>query len=152
MYMIGLLIWRRRCEVMTIYTGNSIYRVLAALCVALVALFGWQLWNRWDWGALLFLGVAAWCAYRCYVLMASKVELTEDRVRATAPGTAPREVLFRQLSGVYEEGRAIKSILLLYYPRGESGLFESDKEASLALPAVNQQDELFEALNVKVPR
>src|SRR3954468_21928151 len=134
---------------MTIYTGNSIYRVLTAACVALVALFGWQLWNRWDWGALLFFCVAAWCAYRCYVLMSSKIELTEDRVRAIAPGAAPREVLFRQLSSVYEEGRAVKSILLLYHPRSESGLFDLDEENSLALPAVNQQEELFEALNAK---
>jgi hypothetical protein len=137
---------------MTVYKGNSIYRVLTVLCVALVALLGWQLWKSWDWGALLFVVVAAWCAYRCYVLMASKVELTEDRVRATAPGSAPREVLYRQLSSVYEEGRAIKSILLLYYPRGESGLFDLDEENSLVLPAVNEQNELFEALNAKVPR
>src|SRR4051794_17971934 len=118
---------------MKTYTGNSFYRLLTVLCVVLVLLFGWQLWNRWDWGALLFLGVAVWSGYRCFLLMSSKVELTDDRVRAIAPGSAPREVLFRQLSSVYEEGRAMKSILLLYHPRAESGLFELDEENSLVL-------------------
>lgn len=134
-----------------IYTGHSLYRLLAALCLLLVLLFGWQLFNRWDWGALLFMVVSAWSAYRCYKLMSSKVEVTDDRVRVLAPGASPREVEFRQFSAVYEEGRGLKSILLLYHPRDENGLFELDEERTLMLPAVNRHDELFAALAAKIP-
>jgi len=133
------------------YTGHLLYRVLTALCVLLVLLFAWQLVQQWDWGTLLFLGVAAWSAYRCYIVMSSTVELATDRLRVLAPGAFPREVEFRQLSSVYAEGRFLKSILLLYYPRTETGLLDLDEERTLVLPAVNQHEELLAALTAKVP-
>jgi hypothetical protein len=134
-----------------IFTGHILYRLLTALCVLLALLFAWQLMDHWDWGALLFLGVAAWSAVRCWRLMSSKVEVAEDRVRVLAPGASPREVEFRQFSAVYEEGRGLKTILLLYYPRAENGLFTLDEEQTLVLPAVNQHEELFAALTARVP-
>jgi hypothetical protein len=139
-----------RKNILMVYTAHIFYRLLVALCVLLILLFAWQLYNRWDWGALLFLGVAVWSVFRCFFLMASTVELTNDRVRVLAPGTAPREVEFRQFSAVYEEGRALKSILLLYHPRSETGLFDLDQEQTLVLPAVNQHEELLAALTTRV--
>jgi hypothetical protein len=68
-------------------------------------------------------------------------------VRVFAPGASPREVEFRQFSAVYEEGRGLKSILLLYHPRAENGLFALDEEHTLVLPAVNQHEELLAALS-----
>jgi hypothetical protein len=134
------------------YATHLLYRLLAALSIVLVLLFAWQLFNRWDWGALLFLGIAGWSALRCIILMSSKIEVTEDRVQVLAPGAAPREVEFRQFSAVYEEGRGLKSILLLYHPRADSGLLELDEERTLVLPAVNHHEELLAALTAKVPR
>jgi hypothetical protein len=134
-----------------IYTGHRLYRVLAALCVLLVLLFAWQLWNRWDWGALLFMAIAAWSAFRCLNLMSSKVEVMSDRVQLRTLAASPREVEFRQLSGVYEEGRGLKSILLFYHPRLENGLFALDEELTLHLPAVNRHDELLATLAAKAP-
>src|SRR5688572_22153632 len=128
-----------------IYTGHLLYRLLAALCVLLALLFAWQLYNRWDWGALLFLAVAVWSAYRYFVLMSSKVEVNADCVRVLAPGASPREVRFRQFSAVYEEGRGLKSILLLYHPLAANGLFDLDEERTLMLPAVNQHEALLAA-------
>ena len=135
---------------MTTYTGHNLYRLLTALCLLLAALFGWQLINRWDWGALLFLGVALWSALRCFRLMASKVEIAADRVRVRVPGATPHEVEFRQFAAIYEEGRGLKSILLLYHPRRADGLFELDQELTLSLPAVNEHDALFQALTAQV--
>lgn len=132
------------------FTGHHIYRLLTALCVLLALLFAWQLYNRWDWGALLFFGVAVWSAVRCVILMSSSVEVGKDRVRVLAPGASTREVEFRQLVAVYEEGRGLKSILLLYYPRGENGLIQSDEQRSLSLPAVNGHEALFAALSAQV--
>jgi hypothetical protein len=133
------------------YTGHSFYRLLAALCVILILLFAWQLSTRWDWGALLFMAIAAWSAFRCVRLMWSRVEVTDDRVRLVAPGASPREVEFRQLSGVHEEGRGLKSILLVYYPRISTGLLDLDEERTLLLPAVNRHAELLATLAAKVP-
>ena len=132
------------------YTGHHLYRVLAAVCVILAALFAWQLYQRWDWGALLFLAVAAWSALRCAILMSSKVEMTDDQVRILSPGSAPQAVEFRQFSAVYEEGRGLKSILLLYHPRNEVGIVAIDEEVTLALPAVNQHEQLLADLMARV--
>lgn len=134
-----------------IYRGHSLYRVLTAISVVMVLLFGWQLFNRWDWGALLFMAIAAWSAIRSYRLMASRVELTDDRLRLLTPGSAAREIEFRQLSDVYDEGRGLRSILLLYHPRLETGLFDLDSELTLVLPAVDGHDELLAALKGKLP-
>ena len=132
------------------YSGHHLYRVLTALCVLLAALFGWQLYQRWDWGALLFLAVAAWSALRCSILMSSEIEVTDDQVRILSPGSAPRVVDFRQCSAVYEEGRGLKSILLLYHPRNDAGIIATDEEATLALPAVNQHEQLLATLMARV--
>jgi hypothetical protein len=74
------------------------------------------------------------------------VTLTEDRIRVLAPGASPREVEYRQFSAVYEEGRGLKSILLLYHPRAENGLFAHDEERTMVLPAVNHHDALLAEL------
>ena len=132
------------------YTGHRLYTLLAALCVVLVLLFAWQLYNRWDWGSLLFAVIAAWSAVRCLFLMSSSVELTEDRLRVKRAGRTTHEVEFRQLSAVYEEGRGLKSVLLLYHPRTESGLLALDEEISLLLPAVNEHEALLAALSARV--
>lgn len=138
-------------ELQKSYRGHNFYKLLTVLCVVLVVLFAWQLYQRWDWGALLFLAVSAWSAFRCYRLMSSRVELMADRVRLVAPWAATREVEFRQLSSVTEEGRGMKSILLLYHPRGEDGLFALDDERALLLPAVNQHEELLATLTAQLP-
>jgi hypothetical protein len=132
------------------YTGHVLYRLLTVLCVVLVALFGWQLSQRWDWGALLFLVVAAWSALRCIILMLTKIEVDEERVQVLAPLTAPRSLEFRQCAAVYEEGRGLQSILLLYHPRAETGLLALDEERTFALPAVNRQAELLATLTERV--
>jgi hypothetical protein len=134
-----------------VYTGHHIYKFFTALCLLLALSFAWQLYNLWDWGALLFLGVGLWTAFRCLKFMSSKVEVLDDRVRLSTVGEKTQEVEFRQLSDVYEEGRGLKSILLLFHPRLDTGLLDLDKEQTLTLPPVNKHEELLAALEEKVP-
>jgi hypothetical protein len=133
-----------------IYKGHTFYRVLAALSATLALLFAWQLSARWDWGALFFLLVCGGTTVRCLLLMSSKVEIAQDRVRLFAPGRAPHEVEFRQFAAVYAEGRGLPSILLLYHPRNAAGLVDVEREATLALPAVNGHEALLAALTAEV--
>jgi hypothetical protein len=134
------------------YTGHTFYRGLAALSATLMILFAWQLSSRWDWGALLFLLVCGGIAVRCSILMSSRVEIAQDRVRLLTPGRAPREVEFRQFASVYAEGRGLPSILLLYYPRKATGLVDVEEQATLTLPAVNGHEALLAALTAEVKR
>jgi hypothetical protein len=135
-----------------IYTGHHIYKLFTLLCVLLTLSFGWQLYNAWDWGALLFMGVGAWTAFRCAKLMTSRVALLDDRVQLSTVGRRTHVVEYRQLTDVYEEGRGLKSILLVYHPHMETTLLDLDKEESLSLPPVNKHEELLAALQAKVVR
>ncbi len=132
------------------YSGHFLYRWLTALCLVLAGVFLWQLVASWDWGELLFLVIAAWSAVRCIILMSSKIEIMPDRLRVRVPMRPAREIAFRQLSEVYEEGRGLRSILLLYYPRTSDGIITTDEAVSMALPAVNGHDELLAALRAQV--
>jgi hypothetical protein len=134
-----------------VYSGHSLYRVLTALCVALLLAFAWQLVAKWDWGTLLFLLIAAWTAVRCAILMSSKIMIAAEHLRVQVPLRTPREVEFRQLAAVHEEGRGLKRILLLYHPRNDAGIVTTDVELTLELPAVNDHDALLAVLLAKVP-
>lgn len=132
------------------YSGHHIYKFFTALCLLLVLAFAWQVYTLRDWGALLFLMVGGWSAFRCMKFMSSKVDLLDDRVRLSTVGEKTQEVEYRQLTDVYEEGRGLKSILLVYHPRLDTGLLDLDKEENLSLPPVNQHEELLAALQEKV--
>jgi hypothetical protein len=71
-------------------------------------------------------------------------------VQLSTVGEKTQEVEYRQLTDVYEEGRGLKSILLVYHPRLDTGLLDLDKEENLSLPPVNQHEELLAALQEKV--
>jgi hypothetical protein len=132
------------------YSGHSLYRVLTALCVLLTLAFAWQLVTSWDWGTLLFLLISAWTAVRCAILMSSKIMIAADRLRVQVPLRTPREVEFRQLAAVHEEGRGLKRILVLYHPRNDAGIVTTDEELTLELPAVNDHNALLAALQARV--
>lgn len=132
------------------YPIHPLYRIFALLCILLTGVFGWQLRAALDWGTLFFMVVTLWLTLRYARLVASRVELEADRVRLHTPLMPVREVEFRQFSGVHEEGRGLRSILLLYHPRTETGILDADDVRTLALPAVNKHEELLSALTAQV--
>ena len=133
-----------------IYPVHPLYRVFALLCVLLTGVFGWQLRAGLDLGTLFFMGVTFWLTLRYLRLVASRVELEADRVRLYMPLMPVQEVEFRQLSAVNEEGRGLKSILLLYHPRAETGLIDADDVRTMSIPAVYEHEELLSALAAQV--
>ena len=134
-----------------IYTTHLLYRFLTALCALLILLFSWQLRAGLEWGTLFFMAVVLWLAVRYAWLTASRVEVEADQVRLYTPLASPREVEFRQFSGVQEVGRGLKSILLLYHPRTATGIFDPDEIRTITLPAVNEHEQLLAALTAQVP-
>jgi hypothetical protein len=133
-----------------IYPIHPLYRIFALLCVLLTVVFGWQLRAGLDWGTLFFMGVTTFLTLRYLRLVASRVKLDGDRVRLYMPLMPVQEVEFRQLSAVNEEGRGLKSILLLYHPRAETGLLDADDVRTLSIPAVYAHEELLSALTAQV--
>jgi hypothetical protein len=132
------------------FMAHRLYVALALLCALLVAAFVWQLQAAWDWGALLFVAITAALALHYGRLALARVEVTGDRLRVVQWGAAAREVEFRQLSQVVEEGRGLRAIQLHYHPRGVNGLVVTDDLRTLSLPAVHDHAGLWEALAAHV--
>ena len=132
------------------FRAQPLYWFIAALCVLLILLFGWQLRAGLDWGTLFFMAIALWMTVHYAQLMASRIEIDADRLRLHTPLAAPRVVEFRQISGVHETGRGLKSIVVLYHPRMDTGIVDIDAIRTLHLPAVDKHDELLAMLTAQV--
>ena len=132
------------------FVAHGLYIAFALLCSLLVGAFAWQLRAAWDWGALLFLAITGVLALHYGRLALARVEVTGDRLRVVQWGAAAREVEFRQLSQVVEEGRGLRTIQLHYHPRGANGLVVTDDLRTLSLPAVQDHTGLWEALAAHV--
>lgn len=141
----------------TVYASHIFYRVGAGLCLILVALFGWELSRTLqrgppEVGTLLFLALAVALLLRNAWMALSRVEVEPAQVTLHRPLLPPRHVAYRQLAGVYEEGRGRKAILLAYHPRRADGMYELDRLSTLALPAVANHAGLYAALVAQTPR
>jgi hypothetical protein len=135
-----------------VYTPAPIYRVLGLVSGIAACLLIWQLAQRFDWGALIFLGVMLWITVRLGRMAAGRVEVAADRVRYVPPYGRAQEVEFRQMRDVYAEGRGFQSILVAYYPRLPNGLLDLDDIKHLALPAVRDHAGLFATLTTHIQR
>jgi hypothetical protein len=137
---------------MQTYPVQQWYSVSVVICLALCLLFAWQLTRGFEVGALLFFGVCVAIAAWQWRAARTRVAIHEDRLIVTAPFSSDREVEFRQLLDVVQEGRVNPSIMVLYHPRSEDGLLALDDVETLTLPAVQDQITLLDRLEGQVPR
>lgn len=140
------------------------YRLLAGGALLMTLLFAWELWrlaaqqSTTDGtllGAFLFCGVSL-----CILLWSGNAALTRVEIKrhglvchsamAMLRGK-PVPVEFRQLVSVTESGRGSGAITLVYHPRREDGLLDVYDVHSLSLPAMEEQAELMELLEKRVP-
>ena len=114
--------------------------------------FAWELWRGFSVEYLLFcligLGLVIWSLDA----LGRRVHLTTKGICVERPLRPSRCVDFRQLITVAEEGRINPVITLVYHPALADGLLDLDAAASLELPAVRAQAELFAVLQEKTPR
>ena len=134
------------------YPSHLRYKFIALCCLLLAAALGWNLIRRFSLDTLFFfvisLALIAWSLYG----ILSRVEITADSLVLFTPLRANRQVEFRQLIGVSENGRFNPVLTLLYYPRLADGLLDLDDAHSLILPSVNEQEQLLELLEASAPR
>lgn len=133
------------------YTPHLRYKLIALLGLLFAAGFGWQLTRRFSLEVLFFLVISlaliAWAIYA----MLSHVEATTNGVILFTPLRASRQIEFRQLISVSENGRFNPVLTLVYYPRETNGLLDLDDARSLILPAVTEQQELLALLEARLP-
>lgn len=134
-----------------LYVARRIYSALTLLGVVVTLLFVWTLLQAFDWFALIFLTMAALFAIINLRWMLTRAELTPSGLTLHEPLLSPTHIDFRQMVVVYEAGRALPGISLVYYPLAGNGLVNMDEPRTLFLPALENQEELLSILNREIP-
>ncbi len=134
-----------------IYPSQRRYGFMTAVGFAVALLFGWTLPTRFGWFDLIFFGVALIFALVNVRWLFTRAELTPNGLTLHQPLVAPRHVQFRQMVAVFEAGRAMPGVSVVYYPLAESGLVEMDSPRTLFLPALERQAELLAVLHHEIP-
>jgi hypothetical protein len=135
----------------TVYHTHVLYRFLAVGCLVMTVVLAWDVIRLRELPTLFFCLVSAALLLWSARAMFSRVEVTADRVALYMPLTGRREVEFRQLVSVSEEGRWARGLLLIYHPRQEPPLLDLDEMRTLPLPAVDNQDALRASLETRTP-
>jgi hypothetical protein len=136
---------------LTTFRPHPRYVLIAGIAGLSTLALLWLLWQRLELGSVLFLAFAAGLLFFTVRSLFSRVEVDEHELKLFRPLSPPLVVQFRQLAEVSEEGRLQRVILLLYHPLRADGLVELDDLRSLALPALEEQSELFELLQARTP-
>jgi len=135
----------------TVFTIQSVYKLIVALMLLLVVALGWDLLRNPMPGTLFFFCVSVGLALWSGLTTLQRVELTENSICLSAPLRPQRCVAFRQLISVTEEGRVNPTLTVLYHPQQANGLLDLESAQSLFLPAVQNQEELLAHLQARVP-
>lgn len=133
------------------YASDLRYKFIALLCLLFAASFGWNLTRRFAVETLFFFGLSLALLVWAVIAMLSHVDITADSIILVSPWRTSRQVGFRQLISVSENGRFNLVLTLVYHPRRADGLLDLDNAHSLILPAVTEQQELFERLEASLP-
>jgi hypothetical protein len=134
-----------------LYLARRIYGGLTLMGLLITLLFVWTLVQAFDWFTLIFLSFAALFAIINLRWMLTRAELTPSGLTLHEPLIPPTHVDFRQMVVVYEAGRAIPGISLVYYPLAGNGLVNMDEPRTLFLPAMENQEELLSILKHEIP-
>lgn len=136
---------------MTVYRPTPRYLFFALVSLIMVGLFGWDLARRVEVGTAVFLVISLGLMLWNVRAALTRVALLPDRLTLTMPISRPREIEFRQLMSVTEEGRMGRALLVAYHPHAGNGLLDLDDVETAALPMLQDQDALFAVLSKRAP-
>jgi hypothetical protein len=136
---------------MTSYVPQTAYRLLAGVSLVMSGLFAWELVRSVEAGSVLFfavsVGLLLWSARTAW----TKIFLAPDRLIVAPPLAKPRDIQNGQILSVSEEGRMNKSIVVAYHPRTRDGMLDLERAQTIVLPAVQEQESLYEQLLARIP-
>ncbi|CAN5729015.1 hypothetical protein BH10CHL1_BH10CHL1_13070 [soil metagenome] len=133
------------------YPSDLRYKFIALFCLFFVAGFAWNLTRTFTLETLFFFVLSLAVVIWSVLAMLSYVEVGADNLVLFAPLQSDRSVRFRQLISVSENGRFNPVLTLIYHPQRADGLLDLDHVQSLILPALNEQEELLELLEARLP-
>ncbi len=135
----------------TTYRPHARYVLITGIAAFSVLALAWLLLRRQELASVLFLLFAGGLLFFAVRSMLSRVDVDNQGLTLVRPLAGPVQVQYRQLAEVSEEGRLQRVILLLYHPLRPDGLVDLDDLRSLALPALEAQSDLLEALQARTP-
>ncbi len=136
---------------MTVYRPTPRYLFFALAGLVMTGLFAWDLTRRADAGSALYLMISVALVLWNARIALTRVALLPDRITLTAPLARPRQIEFRQLMSVTEEGRMGRALLVAYHPHAGNGLLDLDDVETAALPMLQDQDTLYATLAKRTP-
>jgi len=132
-----------------IYTALPAYWVLAALALLATLMLVIDMFRglRWDTVFFSIIGLVGglWALW-----MASTRVVALDEGLFVQRATAQYLVDYRQLLRAEPSGRLLAVLALIYHPRREDGIIDTDAVGSLLIPGVRRQDELLQTIEQRL--
>lgn len=141
---------RAHASARRIFRAQPRYLVLALLSLAasVMLLLEMRQGVAWDSGLFAIIGLAGgvWAGW----MASTRVELLDGALVLRRLFLTQR-VDYPQIISISTQGRLLNVLTLLYHPRRQDGLVDTDSVRSLLAPGVTDQDELLDALEGKTP-
>jgi hypothetical protein len=135
-----------------IFRPHPIYRWLTVGCLLLTGMLGWGVSQEGAVEEFFFVMLSATMSVWFGNVMLSRVQVDERAVALYSPLRGAQQIEFRQVMRITEAGRFIHTLLLLYHPRQPDGLLDLDQIRQTVLPAVINQEQLFIAIEARIPQ
>lgn len=135
----------------TTFHPHRRYLLLAGASFGVAALFAWELIRSGVSAEIVLFLVALVLTGLSYTRSAlTSVHLTAQQITIAPPMFGRSSIEYRQLVSVSQDGRLFDVIVLIYHPLREDGLLDLDAVRSCNLPAVVDQDVLYDYLKERM--
>jgi hypothetical protein len=133
-----------------VYGALPVYWIMAggalvATVFLIVDMFSGLRWDTLFFSAIGLVG-GLWALW-----MASTRLIVLDEGLLVQRATAQYLVDYRQLLRVQPSGRLLAVMALIYHPRRDDGIIDTDAVGSLLVPGVRRQSELLQTLEQRIP-
>lgn len=133
------------------FRARPLYWWLAGAGCGAALLFAWEMARGEPAPELVFFCAATLLIGLWYARAAATVvRVGKQGLTVAPPLLGTRAVEFRQLAGISQEGRLFDVIVVLYHPVQANGLLDPEIVHSLHLPAVVEQEDLYDLLQERM--
>lgn len=128
-----------------VHTAMPIYWVMAALALLAAVALVIDMRSGLRWDTVLFAAVGLVGGLWALWMASTRLTMLDDGLLVQR-ATATYLIDYRQLLRVEPSGRLLGVLALIYHPRGDDGIIDTNAVGSLLAPAVRRQSELLEKL------
>ncbi|MGL4651833.1 MAG: hypothetical protein ACRC1H_20660 [Caldilineaceae bacterium] len=134
-----------------VYTAQPAYWVLAALGLLASVMLIIDMFGGLRWDTVLFAAIGLVAGLWALWMASTRVVLLDEGLLVQR-ATAQYLVDWRQLLRVEPSGRLLSVMALIYHPRRDDGIIDTEAVGSLLVPGVRRQSELLESVALRLTR